>query len=168
MALFLHMEPFQVFTCWGGAVLFQGSIFQEDRLRFRSGGPLECATSECDIITRDMWSLGYNRIMTVPTSPTAYTEANHNTITLCTSTSTNLTGLTVQGTVQRIYVTASNSVAPLNSTRAAYWIPHMRMKLIISVHCTPTGCGGTSSLAHHVHCVLLTFNRRCRPMRRPG
>lgn len=77
---FLHMEPFQVFTCWGGAVLFQGSIFQEDRLRFRSGGPLECATSECDIITRDMWSLGYNRIMTVPTSPTAYTEANHNAV----------------------------------------------------------------------------------------
>ena len=65
-------RPFQVFSCWGGAVAVSGAAVQQSGLRFRSGGPLECPASECEIFCRDLWSVGRGRILSVPAAQTFY------------------------------------------------------------------------------------------------
>lgn len=67
-----NLRPFQVFSCWGGAVSVSASVIQSDGIRFRTGGPLECPSSECEIFCRDLWSIGRGRIITNPNVITSY------------------------------------------------------------------------------------------------
>ena len=79
-AAYRRNMPFQVFSCWGGAVAMSASLIQRDGLRFRMGYPLECSSSECEILCRDMWSIGRGRIITVPNVVTAYNVPHHRAV----------------------------------------------------------------------------------------
>lgn len=71
--------PVQVFSCWNGAVALTAKPFMDGSLRFRGveGGDREDKNGECyqgepNLLTKDMWYLGYGRIATLPTITTAY------------------------------------------------------------------------------------------------
>ena len=78
---FEGMRPFQVFSCWGGAVVLPSSVFMQERLRFRHGGYLECPSSECELFARDLWSIGRGKVVTIPTVVTAYEVSVYNRAT---------------------------------------------------------------------------------------
>jgi alpha-1,3-mannosyltransferase len=71
--------PVQVFSCWNGIVALTAKPFMDGSLRFRGieGGDRERKDEECyqgepNLLTKDLWYLGYNRISTLPTIMTAY------------------------------------------------------------------------------------------------
>jgi alpha-1,3-mannosyltransferase len=72
--------PVQVFSCWNGIVALTAKPFMNGTLRFRGieGADREKVDEECyqgepNLLTKDMWYLGYYRIATLPTITTAYT-----------------------------------------------------------------------------------------------
>jgi alpha-1,3-mannosyltransferase len=72
--------PVQVFSCWNGIVALTAKPFMDGTMRFRGieGADREKVDEECyqgepNLLTKDMWYLGYNRIATLPTITTAYT-----------------------------------------------------------------------------------------------
>jgi hypothetical protein len=69
---FANYQPIQVLSCWGGTAVLKADIFQKDRVRFRRSMELECPTSECELLPRDLWSLGRHKIAIVSTARTAY------------------------------------------------------------------------------------------------
>jgi hypothetical protein len=71
-AAYGRAEPFQVTTCWNGMAAFRADAVVDKGLRFRRAVPLECAASECDLFCRDMWSVGFGRIVMVPRNKVAY------------------------------------------------------------------------------------------------
>ncbi|KAJ4296266.1 hypothetical protein N0V90_006311 [Kalmusia sp. IMI 367209] len=70
--------PVQVFSCWNGIVALTAKPFMDGTLRLRGveGGDREkdeeCYQGEPNLLTKDMWYLGYNKIATLPTIVTAY------------------------------------------------------------------------------------------------
>ncbi|KAL1603778.1 hypothetical protein SLS60_005368 [Paraconiothyrium brasiliense] len=71
--------PIQVFSCWNGIVALTAKPFMDGTMRFRGVDGLErekvneeCYQGEPNLLTKDMWYLGYNRIATLPTITTAY------------------------------------------------------------------------------------------------
>jgi len=69
-------RPFQVFSCWNGAVAFTAAPVAEGKVAFR--GPAadngECHQGEPQLFCKDMWFHGYGRIAVVPTVNLAYTD----------------------------------------------------------------------------------------------
>lgn len=64
--------PFQVFCCWNGGVILDARPFYVNNLRFRAAMLNECRESECSIICKDLWNLGYGNIVVVPRVKVAY------------------------------------------------------------------------------------------------
>lgn len=77
--------PFNVYSCWNGAVAFPASLFTQNKIRFRSWtenesrspnpvstgsvgkyGLKACRASECILIFKDLWMLGKSKIMINP------------------------------------------------------------------------------------------------------
>ncbi|PHH90937.1 hypothetical protein CDD83_2189 [Cordyceps sp. RAO-2017] len=73
-ARFQAHRPFQVFSCWNGAVAMGAQPFLED-LSFRppDQGAGECFQGEPQLLCKDMWRRGYHKIAVVPTVNLAYT-----------------------------------------------------------------------------------------------
>ena len=65
-------RPYPVMSCWNGMVVMNANLFQQAGLRFRPATSLECSASECELICRDMWAIGRNKIMITPNVQTAY------------------------------------------------------------------------------------------------
>lgn len=71
-------RPFQVFSCWNGAVAFGAEplLLQNDSkgLRFRHGREGECAQGEPQLFCKDLWSRGYGKIAVVPAVNLEYSD----------------------------------------------------------------------------------------------
>ncbi|POR35552.1 Alpha-1,3-mannosyltransferase CMT1 [Tolypocladium paradoxum] len=65
---FRKNRPFQVFSCWNGAVTFGAQPILEN-LRFRAPNEKagECFQGEPQLLCKDMWFRGYGKIAVVPT-----------------------------------------------------------------------------------------------------
>lgn len=71
-------KPFQVFSCWNAMVVFDANIFQKERLHFRThrDNVGECPASECELIFRDMTSIGRGKVVVSPQAASAYSQSN--------------------------------------------------------------------------------------------
>lgn len=69
-------QPFQVFSCWNGAVAFTAEPIVEKTISFRSPnkGLGECAQGEPQLFCKDMWFHGYGKIATVPAVNLEYSD----------------------------------------------------------------------------------------------
>jgi alpha-1,3-mannosyltransferase len=67
-------EPFQVYACWNGAVVFTAKPVIEGKVGFRAARKEkgECHTGEPGLFCKDMWFEGYGRIMVVPSVSLEY------------------------------------------------------------------------------------------------
>lgn len=67
-ARFVAHKPFQVFSCWNGAVAVGAEVLLEGGVRFR--GPREergeCMQGEPQLFCKDMWAGGWGRVAVVP------------------------------------------------------------------------------------------------------
>lgn len=72
---FHAQRPFQVFSCWNGAVSFTAKPILEN-LRFRAaktdGG--KCPQGEPQLFCKDLWFHGYSKIAVVPTINLEYSD----------------------------------------------------------------------------------------------
>mmetsp|Transcript_24964 Transcript_24964/g.61768 ORF Transcript_24964/g.61768 Transcript_24964/m.61768 type:complete len:457 (-) Transcript_24964:151-1521(-) len=70
--------PAQVACCWNGAAVLNPKPFLQDGVRFRRGELKdgECSGSECTLLCKDFWELGWDRIMVVPAVKISYGEKN--------------------------------------------------------------------------------------------
>ncbi|KAL8952772.1 MAG: hypothetical protein Q9222_001319 [Ikaeria aurantiellina] len=69
-------KPFQVFSCWNGAVTFTAKAIIEGKIQFRSAMKDECSQGEPKSFCKDMWSLGYGKIAVVPSVNLEYSDEN--------------------------------------------------------------------------------------------
>ncbi|KAK5057897.1 hypothetical protein LTR84_011898 [Exophiala bonariae] len=69
-------RPFQVFSCWNGALTITGKPFMEGKIKFRSSMEGECRLGEPVHLAKDLWNLGYGKIAVVPSVNVAYTLDN--------------------------------------------------------------------------------------------
>ncbi|KAL8686274.1 MAG: hypothetical protein Q9218_007219 [Villophora microphyllina] len=67
-------QPFQVFSCWNGAVAFTAKPFVEGKIKFRWGSKEECPQGEPKSFCQDMWTLGYGKIAVVPSVNLEYSD----------------------------------------------------------------------------------------------
>ncbi|PHH86436.1 hypothetical protein CDD83_10256 [Cordyceps sp. RAO-2017] len=67
-------KPFQVFSCWNGATAIAAGPFLDGRLEFRRAAKNkgECGAGEPTLLCKDMWSMGYKRILVVPSISLGY------------------------------------------------------------------------------------------------
>lgn len=72
---FAYHRPFQVFSCWNGAVAFTAKPILEHKIDFRSPGTTECFQGEPQLFCKDMWFQGYGKIAVVPSVNLEYTDA---------------------------------------------------------------------------------------------
>jgi len=63
--------PFQVTWCWNGLVVLDSAPFYKG-VRFRRNKPDECSSSECSLLGKDFWKLGYGRAVIVPSVKLTY------------------------------------------------------------------------------------------------
>lgn len=66
--------PFQVFSCWNGAVTFTAAPFLAKEVSFRSSNPGECFQGEPELLCKDLWHKGWNKIAVVPSVNLEYTD----------------------------------------------------------------------------------------------
>lgn len=59
-------EPFQVYSCWNGAVVFSAKPLIKDHVRFRAHTAKESYQGEPQLFCKDLWALGYGKIAAVP------------------------------------------------------------------------------------------------------
>ncbi|CAO1606237.1 hypothetical protein XANCAGTX0491_009738 [Xanthoria calcicola] len=69
-------KPFQVFSCWNGAVTFTAKPIVQQKLKFRSAAAHECPQGEPKSFCKDLWLLGYGKIAVVPSVNLEYTDEN--------------------------------------------------------------------------------------------
>ena len=69
---FEAFQPFHVYSCWGGMTVVRADAFLDVGLRFRRNFDTECASSECELLCRDLWATGLTKIVLLPTAVTAY------------------------------------------------------------------------------------------------
>lgn len=67
-------KPFQVFSCWNGAVTFTAKPFVDHKITFRSAYEDECPQGEPKSFCKDMWSLGYGKIAVIPSVNLEYSD----------------------------------------------------------------------------------------------
>ncbi|KAK4191031.1 family 69 putative glycosyltransferase [Podospora australis] len=65
-ARFYAHQPFQVFSCWNGAVAFTAKPIIDKTISFRSSRKEECTQGEPQLFCKDMWFHGYGKIAVVP------------------------------------------------------------------------------------------------------
>ncbi|KAK4443163.1 glycosyltransferase [Podospora aff. communis PSN243] len=75
-ARFEQHKPFQVFSCWNGAVAFTAKPVVEGTVAFRSvrREQGECHQGEPQLFCKDMWWAGYGKIMVVPSVNLEYSD----------------------------------------------------------------------------------------------
>ncbi|KAK0631530.1 cryptococcal mannosyltransferase 1-domain-containing protein [Immersiella caudata] len=68
--------PFQVFSCWNGAVAFTAKPVVSGEVKFRSvrRDRGECHQGEPQLFCKDMWWAGYGKIMVVPSVNLEYSD----------------------------------------------------------------------------------------------
>ncbi|KAJ9161271.1 Alpha-mannosyltransferase [Coniochaeta hoffmannii] len=69
-------RPFQVFSCWNGAVAFTAAPVVDGKVAFRATAEDkgECFQAEPQLFCKDMWFHGYGKIAVVPSVSLAYTN----------------------------------------------------------------------------------------------
>ncbi|KAL8759845.1 MAG: hypothetical protein Q9199_000492 [Rusavskia elegans] len=67
-------KPFQVFSCWNGAVTFTAKPIVQQKLKFRSASDQECPQGEPKSFCKDLWMLGYGKIAVVPSVNLEYND----------------------------------------------------------------------------------------------
>ncbi|KAK3319335.1 family 69 glycosyltransferase [Apodospora peruviana] len=65
-------QPFQVFSCWNGAVAFSARPLVEGKVNFRWPKEGECFQGEPQLFCKDLWWEGFGRIAVVPSVNLAY------------------------------------------------------------------------------------------------
>ncbi|KAI8451358.1 CAP59 protein [Phakopsora pachyrhizi] len=73
--------PIPVYSCWNGLIVLDARPFKEPyNLRFRSADlkTKECRSSECQLLAKDFWSLGFDRWVLVPSVSVTYSEKLYN------------------------------------------------------------------------------------------
>ena len=66
--------PFQVFSCWNGAVVFNPEPLIEGKLKFRSSHESECFQGEPKIFAKEMWYNGHGKIAVIPSVNLEYSD----------------------------------------------------------------------------------------------
>ncbi|KAK3295088.1 cryptococcal mannosyltransferase 1-domain-containing protein [Chaetomium fimeti] len=67
-------QPFQVFSCWNGAVVFKAAPVMEGGVRFRRARKGECHQGEPQLFCKDLWFGGYGKIAVVPVVNLEYSD----------------------------------------------------------------------------------------------
>ncbi|KAH6842468.1 cryptococcal mannosyltransferase 1-domain-containing protein [Chaetomium sp. MPI-CAGE-AT-0009] len=67
-------QPFQVFSCWNGAVVFRAAPVMERGVRFRRARKGECHQGEPQLFCKDLWWEGYGKIAVVPVVNLEYSD----------------------------------------------------------------------------------------------
>ncbi|KAL8904615.1 MAG: hypothetical protein Q9171_006990 [Xanthocarpia ochracea] len=67
-------KPFQVFSCWSGAVAVTAKPIAQEKIEFRSPSDHECLQREPKSICSDLWMLGYGKIAVVPSVNLGYSD----------------------------------------------------------------------------------------------
>ena len=67
-------KPFQVFSCWNGAVAFTAKPVVQQKIKFRRPSDHECHQGEPKSFCKDMWMLGYGKIAVVPSINLEYSD----------------------------------------------------------------------------------------------
>ncbi|KAF2497149.1 alpha-1,3-mannosyltransferase CMT1 [Lophium mytilinum] len=67
-------KPFQVFSCWNGAVAFAAKPLLEKHVRFRVSYEGECFQGEPKLFCKDLWYYGYGKIAVIPSVNVAYSD----------------------------------------------------------------------------------------------
>lgn len=70
--LYNSHSPFQVFSCWNGAVAFTAEAL--GRTKFRSSKPEECPGGEPKLFCTDLWAEGFGKIAVVPAVNLEYSD----------------------------------------------------------------------------------------------
>ncbi|ERS96149.1 hypothetical protein HMPREF1624_07685 [Sporothrix schenckii ATCC 58251] len=73
-ARYAQRRPFQVFSCWNGAVALTARPFFDKKVEFRRAykNVGECGAGEPTLLCKDMWSQGYGKIVVVPSVSLGY------------------------------------------------------------------------------------------------
>ncbi len=69
-------QPFQVYSCWNGALAFTAKPFLESNVRFRAEHPGECQQGEPKSLCKDFWLNGYGKIAVIPSVNLEYGDKN--------------------------------------------------------------------------------------------
>jgi alpha-1,3-mannosyltransferase len=72
-ARLLSRQPFQVYSCWNGAVTFSAAPLL-DGLRFREAKKGHCSHGEPQNFCKDLWLKGYGKIAVIPTVNLEYSN----------------------------------------------------------------------------------------------
>lgn len=75
-ARFASHQPFQVFSCWNGAVAFTATPVVEGKVAFRQvfDDRGECFQAEPQLFCKDMWFQGHGKIAVIPSVNLAYSN----------------------------------------------------------------------------------------------
>lgn len=66
--------PFQVYSCWNGAVAFAAEPLIRQGVRFRASYSEECYMGEPTLFCKDFWAQGYGRIAVIPSVNVGYND----------------------------------------------------------------------------------------------
>ncbi|KAJ3444952.1 hypothetical protein M0812_10814 [Anaeramoeba flamelloides] len=66
--------PFQVYTCWSSLVAVKAAPFLKERLRFRYPFKKECQSEMTELLSKDLWRYGYNKVFINPVIQLSKTE----------------------------------------------------------------------------------------------
>eukprot|EP00842_Homolaphlyctis_polyrhiza_P003216 jgi/Hompol1/3896/HPOL_001657-RA len=74
--------PLQGYSCWNGMAVLNTEPFYKHNVRFRRSDVSkgECASSECQLIAKDFWDLGYGRVLMVPQAKVVYDLKYHSDV----------------------------------------------------------------------------------------
>ncbi|KAL2202407.1 alpha-1,3-mannosyltransferase CMT1 [Sarocladium strictum] len=72
-ARLMSRQPFQVYSCWNGAVTFSAAPLLNG-LRFRKAQKGHCSHGEPQIFCKDLWLKGYGKIAVVPSVNLEYSD----------------------------------------------------------------------------------------------
>ena len=77
-ARFKANQPFQVFSCWNGAVAFTATPIVLGKVSFRAALEKEgeCYQGEPQLFCKDMWFQGYGKIAVIPSINLEYSNEN--------------------------------------------------------------------------------------------
>ena len=67
-------KPFQVFSCWNGAVAVTAHPLAKRVVRFRAAREGECYQGEPQLFCKDLWHAGFGRIAVVPSVNLEYDD----------------------------------------------------------------------------------------------
>lgn len=79
-ARFEQHKPFQVFSCWNGATVFDAAavLTQQvgDGIKFRASRDGECFRGEPELFAKDLWAAGRGKIAVVPAVNLEYSDSD--------------------------------------------------------------------------------------------